>query len=479
MAEYDVAILGAGFGGLGLAVNLKVHTELSFVVLEQAHGVGGTWRDNVYPGAACDTESHLYCYGFAPHAEVSRAYARQPELLRYAERIVRENTLDPHIRLGARVVGAHWLADERLWSVELASGETVRARSFVAAWGQLNRPSVPQIPGLEQFNGIQFHSARWQQLDRGGQRVASIGNAASAVQYIPELAPEVGHLTVFQRSPNWVVPRGDRPYSAEELQRYADDPDLFAADRQALFTWRETQFSRMRQGSDEAREAEAMALAHLVAQVPDADLRAKLTPDYPLGCKRVLRSDDYYPALMRDNVSLVTVPIQKVVGDGIVTSDGAHHPLDVIIFGTGFETQSFQGEVEVHGVDGVDLRAIWHTGVRAHLGMTVPRFPNFFMIYGPNTNLGHNSILSMLEAQFGYLLQAIPAGLRSPCSLRPAVLDLYDRALQGRMTGSAWSGDCSSWYKDRHGRVVNNWPGTVQEYQEATRCYDPDMFTAV
>lgn len=478
MADHGIIILGAGLGGIGMGISLLAAGRRDFVILEQAAGPGGTWRDNIYPGAACDTESHLYCYSFGLHLTVSRLYARQPELLAYAQKLVNDHGLEAHIRYNTRITDLAWDDAARHWRVGLADGRTLTANSFIAAWGQLNRPAIPAITGRERFNGVQFHSARWRDdLDLTGLRVASIGNAASAIQYIPEIAPAVGHLTVFQRSPNWIVPRGDRPYSTDELSAYTKDPDLFRANKQELFDWRESTFLRMREGSAAAQELADQAMAHLVAQVPDRTLRAKLTPDFPLGCKRILRSDDYYPALMRDNVELITERIDAITPNGILTADGREHLLDVIIYGTGFETQSFQGPVEVTGRDGRNLRQDWADGARAYLGMTVAGYPNFFLLYGPNTNLGHNSILSMFEAQFGYILQAL-ARIKETGAIdvRAAVMDAFDDALQAEMVGSAWAGSCTSWYKNEKGRVVNNWSGDVASYQRAAAQFVPDFY---
>jgi cation diffusion facilitator CzcD-associated flavoprotein CzcO len=476
-ADVDIVILGAGLGGIGIASRLKAAGRQNFIVIEQADGPGGTWRDNIYPGAACDTESHLYCYSFALHLDVSRLYARQPELLRYAQRLVAQHGLEPHMRYRQRIVSAEWDDSALMWRIGLADGAELITRVFIAAWGQLNRPYIPAFAGAESFAGIAFHSARWPAgLDLSGRRVVSIGNAASAVQYIPEIAPAVAHLTVFQRSPNWIVPRSDRAYSAEELALYAGDPDAFRKSKAELFAWRETTFKRMLEGSDDAQELEAIARAHVAAQVPDAALRAKLIPDFPLGCKRVLRSDDYFPALMRSNVTLETAPIERLVPRGVLTADGRLHEADTIIYGTGFETQSFQGPVEVEGTGGCRLRDVWADGAHAYLGIAVSGFPNLFLIYGPNTNLGHNSILSMLEAQFGYILGAIDRVLETPAraiDVRPNILRAYDQALQASMTGTAWAGNCTSWYKNASGRIVNNWSGPVEAYRKATEIFRP------
>jgi cation diffusion facilitator CzcD-associated flavoprotein CzcO len=478
--DHDIVILGAGLGGLGMASRLKAGGHTRFVVLEQADSLGGTWRDNLYPGAACDTESHLYSYSFVPHPDVSRLYARQPELLSYAARIVEQAGLEPHIRYNHRIVSANWDDRALLWHLALADGGSVSTRVFIPAWGQLNRPAMPLIPGRDEFKGTAFHSARWPgNIDLTGKRVASIGNAASAIQYIPPIAEVAAHLTVFQRSPNWIVPRGDRAYTSDELALYTSDPDAFRASRAKLFTWRETTFQRMLDGSDDALELEMLAREHAEAQVADVTLRAKLIPDFPLGCKRVLRSDDYFPALSRDNVTLETSAIERLTSDGIVTADGVLHPVDIVIFGTGFETQTFQGPVEVSGINDVNLHETWAAGAHAYLGMTVPHFPNFFLIYGPNTNLGHNSILSMLEAQFDYICQAINllmADSDMAIDIKDQVMRAYDTHIQSSMRGTAWSGNCTSWYKNAAGRIINNWSGTVGEYQQLTSRFDIDVY---
>jgi len=478
--DLDVAILGAGFSGIGLGISLLQSGRSNFAIFEQETEIGGTWRDNSYPGAGCDTESHLYCFSFGLNPTVSRVYARQPEILAYIHRLVAENALRPHIRLGKKVSKLSWDDTNRFWHIVLSDGQTLTARNFAAAWGQLNRPLVPVIPGQASFAGHAFHSARWRHdVDLTCKRVGSIGNAASAVQYIPEIAPTVGHLTVFQRSPNWIVPRLDRAYTQSELQDYQTIPDHFADHRRALFAWRESTFLRMKAGSEDALEVEQIALAHLAEQVPDQDLRVNLTPDYPLGCKRILRSDDYYPAISRANVCLETSPIERIVPEGVVTSDGTLHKLDVLIYGTGFETRSFQGPVDVHGRSGRDLRSLWRGGAHAYLGIFVAGFPNLYLLYGPNTNLGHNSILMMLEAQFGAILQALALQDEvggAALDVREEVMADHDAVVQNQMDKSAWAGNCNSWYKDANGRVINNWSGTVKEYQDLTKVLNRSLF---
>ncbi|NMV39322.1 flavin-containing monooxygenase [Ralstonia insidiosa] len=470
--HYKVVILGAGFGGLGMAAQLKQAGIDDFVVLEKRPALGGVWRDNSYPGAACDTESHLYCYSFHPHLRVSALYAGRDELLGYMESLAARFGLDAHLRFNSEIRSAVWDKADRLWRFELADGSRLTARFFVPAWGQLNRPLIPKVPGLSAFKGEYFHSADWRHdVDLRGKRVASIGNAASAVQYVPEIAPVVSHLTVFQRSANWIMPRNQIVFTTEQLDEYERDPALFEKSRERLHAFRESGFERTRVGTDAQREGKRLALEHLERSVADPALRAKLTPDYEFACKRILRSDDYYPALTRDNVTLETAGIEAFVEEGILTKDGRVHAFDVVVFGTGFESQAFQGDLQVSGLDG-PLADAWADGPEAYLGMAVPGFPNLFMIYGPNTNLNHNSILSMLEIQQRYIIDAI-RGIEAvgtgACQVSKARSDDYNRALQAAMGGSAFSADCSSWYKNAQGKVINNWSGTVDEYRAAVR----------
>lgn len=465
----DVVILGAGFGGLGMGAQLKMAGIDSFVIVERGARVGGVWRDNAYPGAACDTESHLYCYSFHPHLRVSKMYADRAELLDYMDSMVDRYELTPHLRLSSEVASASWNESEHVWDFVLSGGATLRSRFFIPAWGQLNEPTIPPFKGLETFAGAAFHSAAWHDgIALEGKRVASIGAAASAVQYVPEVAKVAAQLTVFQRSANWIMPRNQRPYTDAQRDGYAADPASFERSRHDLHAFREAGFQRTRHGSTAQGEGMALAQAHLAAQVADPALRAKLTPDYEFACKRILRSDDYYPALSRDNVVLETAAVQEFTPDGIRTVDGVEHPFDVVIFGTGFASQAFQGQLDVRGLDGQNLRTRWADGAEAYLGMTVPGFPNMFLIYGPNTNLNHNSIITMLEIQQRYIVEALQHLLPLPgvaVDVDEAVCTAFNDALQANMKTSAFSGDCSSWYKNAAGKVINNWSGTVDEYR--------------
>ncbi|AVD89964.1 NAD(P)/FAD-dependent oxidoreductase [Pseudomonas sp. SWI44] len=477
---YDIVILGAGFGGLGMGAQLKMQGIDNFIILERGARIGGVWRDNAYPGAACDTESHLYCYSFHPHLRVSKMYADRDELLNYMDSLANRYALMQHVKLNSELSQANWDEQTNTWAFELADGTQVQGRFFVPAWGQLNKPAIPAFKGLDSFAGDYFHSAQWPEgLDLTGKKVASIGAAASAVQYVPEVAKQASHLTVFQRSANWIMPRNQIVFTPEQLDAYAADPSLFEESRRNLHAFRENGFARTRHGTEAQQEGIAMATGHLAAQVPDAALRAKLTPDYEFACKRILRSDDYYPALMRSNVSLETAAVDHFVPEGIVDKNGLLHELDTVIFGTGFESQAFQGDLQVTGAQGQTLHQRWEQGAEAYLGMTVPGFPNMFMIYGPNTNLNHNSIITMLEIQQRYIIQAVQGLADNPHTALDVKVDnfnTYNDSLQTNMQSSAFSSDCSSWYKNAAGKVINNWSGTVDEYKALAADWNLDDY---
>ena len=482
--SYRVAIIGAGFAGIGMAMRLKAEGENSFVILEKSDRVGGTWRDNNYPGAACDIQSHLYWYSFdTQQPDWSHVYCEQPEILGNMERLVDRTGLKPHIRFNAEVAEASWDDLGALWHIRTAGGDLIMARYLVTAWGQLNRPSHGGIEGRESFNGVAFHSSRWRhEVDLAGKRVASIGNAASAVQFIPRIAPRVAELTVFQRSANYVVPRMDRAYRPEERRLFRAEPERLMASREAFYRDHETWHEAMKPGTETANQFTAVARAHLEAQVPDPTLRQKLWPDYPIGCKRILISDDFYPALTRPNVSLVTAGISRIEPYGVRTTDGILHEVDAIIFATGFETLSFLGSVAITGRGRKSLRDAWRNGPEAYLGMNISGFPNLFMLYGPNTNLGHNSIISMLECQFDYVLQAIAATQRNQADavdVRAEVMTEFNRQLQQDLRGTAWAGGCTSWYKTANGRITNNWSGTVEDYSQRTACFNPTEYEMI
>lgn len=476
-ADVKVAVLGAGFAGLCMGLRLKAQGESSFVILEKADRVGGTWRENVYPGAGCDIPSHLYSYSFAPNPDWPEVYSAQPDILAYIEDVVERNELAAHLRFQAEVVGAAWDEAAGHWRIELADGSALTAEAFVTAWGQLNRPKLPPIEGRDSFAGPAFHSAHWDaSVDLAGKRVAVIGNGASAIQFVPEVAKVAGQLTLFQRSPNWIVPRMNRPYTAEEKAQFRARPELMEKVRGEIFHMAEDRLLAKRAGTAPVEDP-PIPLAHLHAQVADPQLRAKLTPDYEVGCKRVLISNDFYPALTRPNVELVTDAIARMTPQGVVDGAGRLHEADVVIYATGFETKSFAGETAISGLGGVTLAEAWKAGPEAYLGITVADFPNLFMLYGPNTNLGHNSIIYMIEAQVDYVLQALAEG--RPLSVSRAVQAAYNDQIQAELAHTPWAGSCTSWYKTPEGKILNNWPGSAQAYAEAVGSFDPAAYPNV
>lgn len=476
-ADVKVAILGAGFAGLCMGFKLQARGETSFVILEKADRVGGTWRENTYPGCACDIPSHLYSYSFELNPDWPEVYSGQPDILAYIEGVVDRRGLAGAIRLNAEVVAAGWDEAHALWRISLADGSSLTAETFVAAWGQLNRPKLPPIPRRDDFAGPAFHSARWDgTVDLADKRVAVIGNGASAIQFVPEVAKVAAKLTLFQRSPNWIVPRLNRPYTPEEKAAFRTRPEVIGKVRNEIFEMAEARLTAKRNSTAPVEEV-PIPLAHLHAQVQDPELRAKLTPDYEIGCKRVLVSNDFYPALTRDNVELVTDAIARIEPRGVVDVTGRLHDVDVILYATGFETRSFSGDTRIVGEGGVSLADAWADGPEAYLGIVTSGFPNFFMLYGPNTNLGHNSIIYMIEAQADYVIQALDAlAPGEAIDVDPAVMRAFNDDLQERLAATPWAGSCTSWYKTADGRILNNWPDTARAYAETVASFDPSAY---
>ena len=468
---HRVAIIGAGFAGLGMVIALARAGERDVVVLEQADDVGGTWRDNTYPGSGCDVPSVLYSYSFAPNPDWSRAYPRQREIQEYLRRCAREHDVLGQVRLGVAVLRAEFDDDARLWRVHCSDGSTVLARALVGAVGSLHQPSTPDLPGLDRFAGHAFHSARWDHdVDLSGTTVAVVGTGASAVQFVPEVAKVAARVQVFQRSAPWVLPKPDRRLTAAERALFRLVPPVQRLRRAIGYWLLEARALGMVAQPRLMRVAEAVARRHLRAAVADPDLVRRLTPDYPMGCKRILVSGDYYPALARPHVDVVTEPISEVREHGVVTADGVEHPADVIVFGTGFHVvDSWQGQ-PITGSAGRTLREAWREGPRAHHGITVAGFPNLFLLFGPNTGLGHNSIVFMIEAQIHYVLRCLRwLGEDGVLDVRPEVADRSDRLLQRRFEGTVWAGDCTSYYLDDSGRNRNIWPGSTVGYWWRTR----------
>ena len=481
-APHDVVIIGSGFGGIGLAIRLVQEGFGDIAVLEKADDLGGTWRDNTYPGAACDIPSLLYSFSFEPKTDWSRRFPPQAEILDYLRACARKHGIMPLIRFGTEVTEARFDEDAGLWHIDTGRGDTLSARVLVSACGQLNRPVVPPIPGQDAFTGTSFHSARWDHdAELDGRRVAIIGTGASAVQIVPEVARRAGHLTVFQRSAPYVIDKPDRPYRAWERALLRTVPGLYALGRARVYAVYEARALGFIRYPAMMKLIVRRWRTHMHRQIPDPGLRRRLVPDYPAGCKRILISDDYYPALTRPNVDLVTERIERITPDGVRTADGREHPADVIVYATGFATSGFVAPMKITGRDGRELNEEWREGALAHLGMTVHGFPNFFLLYGPYTNLGHNSIIYMLESQFRYVLGCVRR-LREEnlawLEVRSDVQDAFGREMDARLRATVWDSGCTSWYMTENGKVVNNWPGFTFAYRRATRRPDPAHFHA-
>ena len=478
-----VLIVGTGFSGLGVAIALKQAGIDEFTILEQADRVGGTWRDNHYPGAACDVQSHLYSFSFEPNPEWSRMFAPQAEILAYLDRCADKYDLRRHIRFGTAVTRATF--DERagLWTVETQRGASLKARTLVSGCGPLSRPALPDIPGLATFAGKTFHSARWDHsFALEGKTVAIIGTGASAIQIVPAIAPRVGKLRVFQRTAPWIMPKPDREMRPGERAIFARVPLAQKVRRLALYWQREALALGFVARPGILKFAERFAKKYLEVSVKDPALRAKLTPDYRMGCKRILPTNDYYPALQRPNVELVTDGIAEVRAHGIVTRDGTEHAVDAIVLATGFEAAEAVAPFEVRGRGGRDLSATWQEGAEAYLGTAVSGFPNLFFVVGPNTGLGHSSMVLMIESQVRYIVSAIRATRERGAKIvdvRPEVQERYNAALQAKLPQTVWASGCKSWYQTKSGKNTTLWPGFTFAFRHRTRRFVPSEYEIV
>ena len=477
-----IAILGAGVSGLCMGIALKRAGFHAFTIYEKSDRLGGTWYENSYPGAGCDVPSHLYCFSFEPNPDWSRKFSLQPEIQRYLDGCARKYGVLPHVRFGTEIAGARFDAAAGVWRIRTRAAEELAANVLVSGTGQLNRPFVPAIPGLDEFQGVHFHSARWRhEQDLRGKRVAVVGNGASAVQFIPPVAAVAEHVTVFQRTANWIIPRNDRAYRGVEKAMFRWVPFLLKLYRWLIYLQLEVRFFGFFEGSWLGRRLQQAATEYMHSLIADPVLREKLTPDYPVGCKRILISDDYYQALARPNVDVVIAPIMRVTRDGVVTADGTTHAADAVIFATGFETTSFLAPMEIAGPDGRTLTEAWRDGAEAYMGVAVAGFPNLFLLYGPNTNLGHNSIIFMIECQVRYVVQCIQRLAHERArsiAVRPDVMVAYNAELQRDIKQTAWNAGCSSWYKTASGKITNNWSGFTLQYWWRTRHPDARAFAS-
>ncbi|MCK8498717.1 flavin-containing monooxygenase [Myxococcus fulvus] len=480
--HFHVAIAGSGFGGLGMAIRLKQEGMEDFVILERAGDVGGVWRDNLYPGCACDVPSHLYSFSFAPNPRWSRAYSPQPEIHAYLRDCAERFGVLPHVRFHHTVEEASWDEAAQHWRLQTSQG-LFTADVFIFAAGAFSEPVVPSLPGLERFQGKVMHSARW---DPGyaleGRRVAVVGTGASAIQFVPVIQPKVSRLVLFQRTPPWILPREDRPIAAWRQWLYARVPGARWLTRLGIYAVKELSALAFMHPWI-IRLAQRGAKRHLRDSVKDPVLRAKLTPGYTMGCKRVLVSDDYLPALTRDNVEVVTEGLQEVREHSVVTTTGAEHPVDALIFGTGFQITEPAFARHIRGRDGRSLTETWAGSMKAHLGTSVSGFPNFFMLLGPNTGLGHTSVILMMEAQFAHVLSALRyLEGRGLAAVEPTAdaQEAFIQDVDTRMARTVWlTGGCVSWYLDATGRNSTLWPGFTFSYHHRVSAFEPSEYVAI
>ena len=472
-----VAVVGAGFGGMGVGIRLREAGLTDFVILERAAAVGGTWRDNTYPGCACDVPSHLYSYSFAPNPGWSRSFSGQQEIWQYLEDVASRYRVSGHIRFGTEVTEARWDGATTRWRLQTTRG-ALTADVMIVAAGPLSEPSLPDIPGLDSFPGEVFHSARWDHsVSLAGKRVAVVGTGASAIQIVPAVQPDAMRLVLFQRTPAWVMPRWDRAISPRRQRLYRRVPTAQKAARLAQYLSREALVGAFVRWPALLRSAQRLAVAHMSRAISDLDLRAKLTPDYVMGCKRILLSDDFYPALARPNVEVVAAGLAKVDGATLTAQDGTSAEADAVIFATGFRVTDMPMAERILGAGGVSLAHAWRGDMTALRGTTVAGYPNMCLVIGPNTGLGHNSMIHIIESQLSYIHDYVTTvarlGGQGALDVRPSAQQHWNADVQRRMARSVWmTGGCSSWYLSPSGRNATVWPGSTLTFRRATRRLD-------
>ncbi|MGF6883343.1 cation diffusion facilitator CzcD-associated flavoprotein CzcO [Nocardia sp. GAS34] len=476
-----ILIVGSGFSGLGMAIRLSQQGVRDYVVLERGGDVGGTWRDNTYPGAACDVPSQLYSYSFALNPDWSRSFSRQPEIQQYIQGVAdRYGVRDKHI-FDCEVLGAQWSQARARWDVQTSQGEFT-ADIVISAVGALCEPNLPDIKGINEFQGQIFHSARWDhEADLSGKRVAVIGTGASAIQIVPSIAPKVAQLDLYQRTAPWLLPRMDRPYTLPERLAFKYVPGVQRLSRAAIYAARETQVVGLAKFPPAMLALETVARAKLRLEVPDPQLREKVTPNFRIGCKRMLISNEYYPALGRDNVDVVTEGIREIRAGSIVTADGTEREVDAIVVATGFHVTDSPAFETISGRDGRTLAEVFdESGQQGYKGTSIANYPNMFFLLGPNVGLGHTSMVYMIESQIAYVADAIATidrlGL-STVEVRKDVQDTFNRELQGKLVGSVWStGGCASWYLDKHGNNTTLWPDFTFRFRRMLEKFDMSAY---
>jgi cation diffusion facilitator CzcD-associated flavoprotein CzcO len=473
-------VVGSGFSGLAMAIALKKAGLDDLVILERGKDIGGTWRDNTYPGCACDVPSHLYSFSFELNPHWSRSYATQPEIRAYMEHCTDKYDVRRHVELGQNVTACTFDEASGEWTVTTERGQTFVATILVLAVGGLSNAAFPKIPGRETFAGPSFHSAQWRHdVDLAGKRVGVIGTGASAVQFVPKIAPIVKELTLFQRTPPWVLPRPDRAFSDAEKARFARFPAVQRLYRSGLYTMHEAVLAAFVGDQRLLWPAQRRAKRHLESAVRDPARREKLLPRYTMGCKRVLTSNEYYPALARENVAIETNAITSIDETSVHTGDGARHEFDALIWGTGFAVHDYLGGLPIVGLGGRSIHETWTRGAEAYLGTTVAGFPNCFALLGPNVGLGHNSIIFMIEAQVKHAMDVIQRLRESGArwiDVQETTMRTFNDELQARFQGSVWSTGCASWYLDEHGKNTTIWPASTAEFWARTRRFDPSAY---
>ncbi len=476
----SIGIIGSGFGAVAVAVELKRSGHTDLRLWERADDLGGVWRDNTYPGAGCDVPSPLYSFSYEPNPRWTRRYALQEEIHAYIRKVADKHGITPLMQCGREVVAATWDEGALAWTVTFSDDSSETVDVLISAVGQLSLPKLPPIPGIETFQGTSFHSAEWDHdFDATGKRVAVVGAGASAVQFIPHLANQAARLTVFQRSPNYLMPKPDKPYNAFHKALFHFAPVTQTVERGGIWAIMEQFAKGLKDDSQVGQINKKIALRHLDKQVTDPTLNAKLKPDYPMGCKRILFSNEFYPALAQANVDVVTSAVAAVTPDGVIDADGNEHMVDAIIYATGFDAQNFLESIDVTGAGGRKLATQWADGAHAYLGMYVPNFPNMFVTYGPNTNLGGGSIIYMLEAQARHMRQALDrlkAGNYTTVEVTDEAEEAYDREIQERLDVSVWS-HCENWYRHPSGRITSNWPGATLPFAKRTKVLEPEAFS--
>ncbi|KAB2346064.1 flavin-containing monooxygenase [Actinomadura rudentiformis] len=476
-----IVIIGSGFAGLGMAIQLKRHGFHDFVVLEKSEALGGTWHDNTYPGCACDVPSHMYSFSFELNPGWSRMFAPQPEIRSYMERTADKYRVREHIRFNSTVDALEYDDKAKHWNVTLADGTVFTPKAVISGIGALHVPSYPDLPGMETFKGKAFHSADWDHsYDLRGKRVAVIGTGASAIQFVPQIAKQVDELVLFQRTPPWIQPKPDRTFPRPVRRAFEKVPGAARAFRSGIYWTLEARAIGFTIDPRLSGPMERLARWHIQRQISDPELRAKVTPDYTIGCKRVLLSNDYYPALARPNVEVETAGVAEVREHSIVTGDGREHEVDAIIYGTGFKVTDVLNDQTIVGRNGLKIQELWANGIEAYRGTSYPGFPNFFTLLGPNTGLGHNSVVFMIEVQIQHvlsclkLLQDTGGDAIEP---KPAALRSFNDRMHKRLRKAVWSeGGCQSWYLDENGVNRTLWPGHTFEFWAGSRKAKPEDY---